>query len=211
MTRTMYDGVTPTRIPAGATLVAGYVNGAYANLPALRLRFPHATCVGVAVTAGFDGGVVLDVEKGDASPAKAPGWVRMRRAAGVDPTVYCDTSTWSEVRAAFHAAGVAEPHYWIADWDGEASVPAGAVAKQYRNESGYDLSAVAAYWPGVDPKPGTPPPARPTAPASRYTVKAGDTLSGIAASHHTTWPALASLNHLADPDLIRPGQVLRLT
>lgn len=43
-----------------------------------------------------------------------------------------------------------------------------------------------------------------------YTVRSGDTLSSIAESHHTTWQALASLNHIQDPNLIRPGQVLRV-
>jgi LysM repeat protein len=41
-----------------------------------------------------------------------------------------------------------------------------------------------------------------------YTVGRGDTLSGIAARLGTSVPALASANHLADPDLILPGEVL---
>jgi nucleoid-associated protein YgaU len=45
---------------------------------------------------------------------------------------------------------------------------------------------------------------------STYTVKAGDTLSAIAAAHGTTAAALASLNHLTDPNLIKVGQVLKL-
>lgn len=50
-----------------------------------------------------------------------------------------------------------------------------------------------------------------TAPAHpTYTVKSGDTLSGIAAAHGTTWEALASVNHLANPNKIVVGQVLKL-
>jgi LysM repeat protein len=49
------------------------------------------------------------------------------------------------------------------------------------------------------------------APAARtYTVKAGDTLSGIAARNGTAWQTLARINQLANPNLIHPGQVLRL-
>lgn len=48
------------------------------------------------------------------------------------------------------------------------------------------------------------------APAKTYTVRAGDTLTAIAARHGTTWQRLAQLNGLANPDLIHPGQVLRL-
>ena len=42
----------------------------------------------------------------------------------------------------------------------------------------------------------------------RYTVKANDTLSGIAARFGTTVAALAAANNITDPRLIRVGQVL---
>lgn len=41
-----------------------------------------------------------------------------------------------------------------------------------------------------------------------YRVVAGDTLSAIAARFGTSWTALAAANHLADPNVIYPGQVL---
>jgi peptidoglycan/xylan/chitin deacetylase (PgdA/CDA1 family) len=43
-----------------------------------------------------------------------------------------------------------------------------------------------------------------------YTVRAGDTLSSIAARHGTTVSALAAANNIANPNLIRVGQVLRI-
>jgi nucleoid-associated protein YgaU len=46
-----------------------------------------------------------------------------------------------------------------------------------------------------------------------YTVRAGDTLSGIAARHGTTWQQLYAANKAVvggDPDLIVPGQRLEL-
>ena len=46
--------------------------------------------------------------------------------------------------------------------------------------------------------------------ADTYTVRRGDTLWGIARRYSTTVSALASLNHIANPDLIYPGQVLNL-
>ena len=49
-----------------------------------------------------------------------------------------------------------------------------------------------------------------TETAETYTVERGDTLWGIAREHGTTVEALAERNQLADPDLIYPGQVLRL-
>ncbi len=207
MSRTMYDTVEAQSAPAGASLLAGYVNGRYANMDALRARYPHALLVGIAVTADHDGGVVLDVERGDATPAEAPGWVTRRRAAGVDPTVYCSASVWPAVRAAFHVAHVAEPHYWIAQWDDRAAVMPGAVAKQYANHPGYDVSVVAAYWPGVDPHPGPPP----VHAGGTYTVKEGDNLSTIAAHHGCTLAELEHVNpQIHNYDLIFPGQVIHL-
>ena len=43
-----------------------------------------------------------------------------------------------------------------------------------------------------------------------YTVRPGDTLDAVAARFGTSEEALASINHLADPNLILVGQVLRL-
>lgn len=47
--------------------------------------------------------------------------------------------------------------------------------------------------------------------ASTYTVVSGDTLSGIAAKFGTTVSVLVSLNGIKNPDLIYPGQVLKLS
>lgn len=152
--RTMYDAVNAANIPPGAVMVAGYIDR-IKLLPwsaADWARFPAAVHVTIVKKASTNDGHVLDVEPGDATPAEAPGWVLMRRVAGADPTVYCSWSAWPSVRAAFRAAGVAEPHYWIARYDGDPTIPAGAVAKQYRGNvaPGYDVSSVADYWPGVD-------------------------------------------------------------
>ena len=55
----------------------------------------------------------------------------------------------------------------------------------------------------------TATPAKP-APTATYTVKAGDTLSQIAASHGTSYQNLANLNHLSNPNEIYVGQTLKL-
>lgn len=64
-------------------------------------------------------------------------------------------------------------------------------------------------WGGAAPAP-TPAPA----PAQRtYTVRSGDTLSGIAASQLSNtgrWQEIANLNGIADPNRIQVGQVLKL-
>lgn len=57
-------------------------------------------------------------------------------------------------------------------------------------------------------------PATSTGPTSVYTVLSGDTLWSIAANHHVPggWPQIYAANRdvVADPDLIRIGQSLRL-
>lgn len=50
-----------------------------------------------------------------------------------------------------------------------------------------------------------------TKPAIRtYTVRAGDTLSGIAAKYGTTYQQLAAKNGIGNPNLIYAGQILRI-
>ncbi len=71
--------------------------------------------------------------------------------------------------------------------------------------------------PTASPTPAVSPTARPSAtptpPAGSgrtYTVKAGDTLSSIAARFGTTVKVLSKLNGITNPSLIRTGQVLKL-
>lgn len=47
--------------------------------------------------------------------------------------------------------------------------------------------------------------------ADEYTVAEGDTLSSIAQQHGMNYQDLATWNNLQDPNMIRPGQTLRLT
>lgn len=57
--------------------------------------------------------------------------------------------------------------------------------------------------------PAPKPAAKPA--AGTYTVKKGDTLSGIAAKYGTTYQQLAKINGIPDPNKIYPGQVIKLT
>jgi hypothetical protein len=161
MTRTMYDATHQLvpNIPTNAQMVAGYLPPSpFAWTDTDWARFPNAVHVRIAVRASTNDGHVLDVETGDATPAEAPGWVAMRRAAGADPSVYCSTSLWPTVVQQFAQQGIAQPHYWVAAYPGGGPViPSGAVAHQYESDSIYDKSVVADYWPGVDGGPVTDP------------------------------------------------------
>jgi hypothetical protein len=155
MTRVMVDSTNVADDPASAQLVAYYVDGIYATTAAVvRSRFPNAVLVPISAI-GTNNGIVGDQEPGCMDISQAITWVEERRAAGLDPSIYVnETYGWPGARHAFDASGVAEPHWWVADYDGIAVVPSGAVAKQYENppmDGGhFDLSVVADYWPGVD-------------------------------------------------------------
>lgn len=160
VTRLMYDAVNWRAIPADAAMVAGYDwTSRYAWPAEAWARFPRAVKVRISVTDRGDGDV-LDVETTDATPSQAPAWVLKRRATGADPTVYMNYSTWGPVVQAFHVQGVAEPHYWVAYYNGVRDIPGTAVAHQYIDPPGsggdFDLSVVLDHWPGVDGPPAPP-------------------------------------------------------
>jgi LysM repeat protein len=64
--------------------------------------------------------------------------------------------------------------------------------------------------PAATPAPAPTATPRPTAGPTTYTVQSGDTLSGIAGAHGTTWQVLAELNAIENPRRLRVGQVLKL-
>jgi len=155
MTRLLYDSTNIQDDPAAAAFVAYYVDGIYAvSAATVKARFPNAELVPISAI-GTDTGIVGDVEPGCIALGNCVEWVKLRRLANADPTLYVnEMNDWAPARAAFKAAGVPEPHWWVADYDGIPVVPSGAVAKQYENPTlthgHFDLSVVADYWPGVD-------------------------------------------------------------
>lgn len=72
----------------------------------------------------------------------------------------------------------------------------GADREKRLKEAGYDYNAVQAI---VNSKMSN---------VTYYSVRRGDTLSGIAARYGTTWQKIAADNNLANPNLIYPSQVL---
>ncbi len=172
--RTAYDAVTPSQIPAGAQMVLYYANGRYAWSAADLARFPNAVKGSISVTASDLGPQILDVENGDATPEQGLEWVRAKRARGEDPSVYASISTWDDALVPLFArAGEPLPHAWKAGYRNPPApyMAAGAVATQYMGgmTAPYDVSLVAAYWPGIDaapqPSPTPPPVVRPTGDA----------------------------------------------
>lgn len=202
--RQLYDGIN-SLAPAihadfgSPALVAGYVNGAYAWSSEEWNLFPHSAHVTITVTASANAGDVLDVERGDASPDEAYGWIRMRKAAGLfRPTIYCARGNLPAVRAGSGSYVLGQDYdVWVADWTGSAhevssSVKGGVAARcaavQYRSTGSYDASAV--YddgWPhrsAPSPKPAPKPSPKPASAdlwPSGVTLRQGSTGNAVKA------------------------------
>lgn len=105
MTRLMYDSIDISQIPADAGAVAGYVNGRWPTFTKLA-RF-KANRLSIAVSANADA-ACLDVERGDATPAQAPGWVHRQHERGEPrPVIYASRDAMGDVLRELAAGGIA--------------------------------------------------------------------------------------------------------
>lgn len=165
MTRKAYDSVTVSALPAGGDLYLGYVDGRYANVDEIKARFPHRHIVRITVTGRTFDADMADVENGDLSPASGAAWAKGKLQRGQFPVLYFPESSRAAVVAALKAAGVdpAKVGKFAAQYDGVARLNArGDIGKQYRSPDGtgagkvtdgnYDVSVVADFWPGIDPR-----------------------------------------------------------
>ena len=84
----MFDDVNVSLIPKDAKAVAGYVDGRWDTWQTINKDFPNAHKLSIAVFASDDADC-LDVEKGDALPGQAAGWIRKQHLRGKHlPVVY---------------------------------------------------------------------------------------------------------------------------
>lgn len=169
MTRLMYDSINVDGIPASASIVAGYYYGTYANLTAMRARFPRALIIGITPSANIADGIVdvLDVENGDALPDQAEAWIAAQKAHGYyRPTIYCNLNTVPAVRAGTGKYVLGTDYdLWVAAYDNSVdSVYAGSALKQFESTATWDLSVIyEAAWP-LRKAPAPPPAPKPAAP-----------------------------------------------
>lgn len=125
--------------------------------------------------------------------------------------LYCNRDYWTNR----DSSGKCGDGLWIADPSSPAGQPGikhGWVFHQYGQSAGIDrnvyhgTAAQLRIWAWGASAPGTPPP-----PVHTYTVRPGDTLSGIADSHHVTLARLEKANpQIHNFDRILPGQLVRL-
>ena len=152
--RIFRDSVNPSAIPLGGINgVIGYANGRFRWSAEETHRFAAAglqtAMVDVDGTA-WAAACILDVERGDAGPAQAPGWIRNRNAFRGDATIYCDLSTLPAVLAA--TSRLSESWWlWIAHYTGHPHIPhmtlpanVKVMGCQYASFEAYDESCIVA-------------------------------------------------------------------
>jgi hypothetical protein len=177
MTQTMYDSTEISAIPAGAKLVAAYVDG-FGGYEAAVARFGAANVVSISVqNTNAD---VADVENGAMTPADLPGWLARQYARGImRPGIYCNQSTWPSVKAV--VGGNTRVSYWIAapGENGSAGPESidGADAVQNVWEGTYDVSVCQPTWPWYKTPPAPP---KPVYPAKQTGTVHSDTTGGNA-------------------------------
>lgn len=138
----LYDAVTVPNLPASTQNVAAYVDGSFANLAAIKARFPKARILTITVT-GRTLADCCDCETGDLSVAGAVQWVAERVKANQQLiVVYADLDTWKnqglEAQLARYGSRIKR---WLADYDNVAAIPAGFDGKQY-STGAYDTSEI---------------------------------------------------------------------
>ncbi len=150
---TMHDADNPYDIPRDAEMVAGYIDGSRTTWKAEWWGwFTRAILVTIsAVGARWDADL-FDVEPNCIwPPENVLPLVVTARTNGRWPAVYCNQlNHWPYVRQMFRMRGIEEPPYIVANYDGVAVIPDGAVGKQYKHPpqigKHYDLSVVNASW-----------------------------------------------------------------
>lgn len=106
MTLVMFDSVDVSQLPSGDYAYAGYVNGRYQTFQSVVRSFPGKPLLSIAVTSGADA-ECLDVEKGDATNADAPAWVKRQIGRGVEkPVVYTSASNVDPLLSVLARAGL---------------------------------------------------------------------------------------------------------
>jgi len=179
----LWDDTNVSLIPSNAAAVAGYANGIYQTLPALRAAFPKAHILDIAVTASVNA-TCLDVETGDATNAQAAGWVKAQKARGLaKPIVYTSAGNVSALLKTLAADGVnrSDVLIWSAHYTGSAHICGScgypqADGTQYTNRAlgrSLDESLINADFFGsnIPPKPApAKQPTPPVAPAGKQRV-----------------------------------------
>jgi hypothetical protein len=151
MTRTFFDAIDVNNLPPNGDGYLGYDDGNWPDADEIAGKFPGKEVIRITVNPADNKGIIGDGPPDNGTWPQWVSWVVMRRNAGEDPWINTNESNWTAGQAAFNNAGVPQPHWWIAKYDNDPTIPAGALMKQYASNSGYDTSSAVDYLPGIDP------------------------------------------------------------
>lgn len=114
--RLMADSTVVSDMPEWVSIKAFYINGRF-KATEQQIAAWHGAKVKINVTGDpRDGGDMLDVETGDATPDHIPGWFDARLSAGARFLgVYCNRDKFDACTAAIAHRGA---HRWLATLDG---------------------------------------------------------------------------------------------
>jgi hypothetical protein len=139
---TFYDSISPSLIPANQQ-IATYADGKYAVERSLVSNPDQVIWIDVN---GRDANAdCIDVEPGDATPARAATWVQHRLTAhpGSIAIIYTMRSEWGATKAAvakLPASMQSQVRWWIADPTGHPHLVPGSQATQWYWGDDYDIS-----------------------------------------------------------------------
>lgn len=114
--RLMADSTDATALPNWVSVKAFYINGRYAAPPAVIAAWRGPKVLINVTGAPADGGNMIDVENGDATPADIPGWFDYQLAHG--GRYLGAYSNRDNFAACTTAIGSRHCHRWLATLDG---------------------------------------------------------------------------------------------
>lgn len=122
------DNVSVSALDDGFKVYAGYWNGPFANMTALRKRFPRAYLISIALrVAGSQGSIAVDIEPGTLSGSQAGSfsgclvWMRQGGFGADKPLIYCMASWAADLERYLAANGFPRSSYylWTAHYSGQ--------------------------------------------------------------------------------------------
>lgn len=159
----MYDSTDVAAFPRRAKMAAAYVDGLYVTYDELCRHRPDLRRIVMISVNGSKAADVIDRETGDVSAARAAELVDQ----AVVHSIYVNLASLGEVLRALAHHNLQHTPIWTAHWTGRKHICGANCLKPYRlpyapnvvatqyadpKTSGghYDVSLVAAHWPGVD-------------------------------------------------------------
>lgn len=122
------DNVSVSALDPGFLVYGGYWNGPFANMTALRKKFPHAYLISIALrVAGSKGSVAVDIEPGTLSSSQSGSfagclaWLRQGGFGGSKPLIYVMASWAAALEHYLAVNGYARSSYylWTAHYSGQ--------------------------------------------------------------------------------------------